>query len=120
MPWYLSLLGSLAAVGVMFLINPIACVAAVVLESLCLTLFGLLVGFALAVGLVFSLRDGIDLTAFASGLNALGVGTTVIPLVRAQDFTTPTVVATLTAIVSSLWPAVRAARALPAHALRHV
>ncbi len=95
-------------------------VAAVVLESLCLTLFGLLVGFALAVGLVFSLRDGIDLTAFARGLNALGVGTTVVPIVRAQDFTTPTVVATVTAILSSLWPALRAARALPARALRHV
>jgi amino acid transporter len=31
-PWWLSLLGSLGAIAVMFLINPLACVAAVVLE----------------------------------------------------------------------------------------
>jgi amino acid transporter len=32
-PWYVSLLGSLGAIAVMFLINPWACLAAVVLES---------------------------------------------------------------------------------------
>jgi amino acid transporter len=31
-PWWLSLLGSIGAIAVMFLINPLACVAAVVLE----------------------------------------------------------------------------------------
>ena len=33
-PWYLSMLGSLGAVAVMFLISPLACLAAVVLELL--------------------------------------------------------------------------------------
>ena len=31
-PWYVSLLGSLGAIGVMFLISPLACAAAIVLE----------------------------------------------------------------------------------------
>lgn len=33
-PWYISLLGSIGAIVVMFLISPIACVAAVILESI--------------------------------------------------------------------------------------
>ena len=33
-PWYISMLGSAGAVGVMFLINPLACLAAAVLELL--------------------------------------------------------------------------------------
>ena len=33
-PWYVSMLGSAGAIGVMFLINPLACLAAVVLELL--------------------------------------------------------------------------------------
>jgi hypothetical protein len=37
-PWWLSLVGSLGAIAVMFLISPVACVAAVVLE-LCLYLY---------------------------------------------------------------------------------
>ncbi len=33
-PWYVSMLGSAGAIGVMFLISPLTCLAAVVLETL--------------------------------------------------------------------------------------
>jgi len=95
-------------------------VALVLQESLVLTFVGLLAGFAVTGFALFALRDGIDLSRFAQGLGAMGIGTTVVPVARVGDFTTPSVVALLTAIVASLWPALRAVRAQPADALRHV
>jgi ABC-type lipoprotein release transport system permease subunit len=95
-------------------------VGTVVLESLFLTFVGVVLGFALTAAALFALRDGIDLSRFAKGLTSLGVGTTVVPVVRPADFLTPSWVALATAVGSSLWPALRAARARPAEALRHV
>ncbi len=94
-------------------------VVLVVLESSFLTLLGLLLGFALALASVWLLRDGIDLSRWGQGLNAFGVGSTIVPTLRVGDFTTPTGVALVTAVVASLWPALRAVRARPADALRH-
>lgn len=95
-------------------------VAMVAWESLMLTLVGLLAGFALSVVGIFLLRDGIDLSRWATGLNALGVGSTIVPVLRGGDLVAPTLVAAVTGIVAGLWPAVRASRGRPADALRHV
>jgi ABC-type lipoprotein release transport system permease subunit len=95
-------------------------VAMVTWESLLLTVVGLLAGFALSALGLFLLRDGIDLSRWAQGLNALGVGTTIVPVVRTGDLVAPTLVATATGILAGLWPAVRASRGRPADALRHV
>jgi ABC-type lipoprotein release transport system permease subunit len=95
-------------------------VVSVALESVLVTLFGIAVGVGVAVAGAFSLRDGIDLSAFAEGLTAYGVGTRIVPVMRAQDFVVPVVVGGLTALLASLWPALRAARLRPAEALRHV
>ena len=95
-------------------------VGMVALESVLLTLVGLVAGFALTGLGLFALRDGIDLSRWGQGLNAMGVPTTIVPIVRLADFTTPSVVALVTALLAGLWPAVRASRARPAEALRHV
>jgi ABC-type lipoprotein release transport system permease subunit len=95
-------------------------VAMVTWESLMLTVVGLGAGFALSALGLFLLRDGIDLSRWAQGLNALGVGSTIKPVMRPRDLVAPTVVATVTGIVAGLWPAVRASRGRPADALRHV
>jgi ABC-type lipoprotein release transport system permease subunit len=95
-------------------------VAMVTWESLFLTVVGLLAGFALSAVGLFLLRDGIDLSRWAQGLNALGVGSTIVPVVRPRDLLAPTAVAAVTGIVAGLWPAVRASRGSPADALRHV
>lgn len=92
----------------------------VLLESMLLTLLGLFLGFAGALAGVWTLRDGIDLSSFAEGLSFMGIGTRIVPRVRSFDLMVPTVVAILTALLSSLWPAIRAARVKPAEALRHV
>ncbi len=95
-------------------------VGLVTLESVFLVLVGLAAGFALTGLGLFLLRDGIDLSRWAQGLNALGVSNTITPVLRPADVLAPVVVATITALLAGLWPAIRASRAQPADALRHV
>jgi len=93
-------------------------VAAVVLESMLVTAVGLALGLGLAAALVYALRDGIDLSAFADGLASYGVSPRIAPVLRVRDLVLPVVVAGVTAGFASLWPALRAARFKPADALR--
>jgi ABC-type lipoprotein release transport system permease subunit len=93
-------------------------VANIVAEALVVTAVGLVAGFALAVLGTLALGDGIDLSAFADGLGFMGVGSRIQPVLRSQDFTGPTLVAIVTAVVASAWPAWRAARLKPAEAVR--
>jgi ABC-type lipoprotein release transport system permease subunit len=109
-------------IGIMMAIGmkPGRMVGTVVAESLCLTLFGVAGGFALGIGGVALLSDGIDLSRWAEGLNAFGVPATIIPVIPENDLIAPVVVAVVTALIASLWPAVRVVRARPAEAVRHV
>jgi ABC-type lipoprotein release transport system permease subunit len=95
-------------------------IAMITLESFFLVMAGIVAGFALTGVGLYLLRDGIDLSRWGEGLLSMGVGTTIVPVLRSGDIVTPTVVAVVTALLSGLWPAVRATRALPAEALRHV
>jgi ABC-type lipoprotein release transport system permease subunit len=101
-------------------LNPDKLVAMVLLESIIVTMLGLFIGFAGALAGVWALRDGIDLSAFAAGLEFLGVGPRLVPVLRWQDFTVPMLFAVLTAMLASLWPAVRASGFRPAEAVRRV
>jgi ABC-type lipoprotein release transport system permease subunit len=47
------------------------------------------------------------------------MASTIVPVLRIEDFTVPTVVAILTALLASAWPASRAVRLKPAEAVRH-
>jgi ABC-type lipoprotein release transport system permease subunit len=94
-------------------------VAMVVAESIMVTVAGLLAGFGLAGLCLFALSDGLDLSRFAEGLGSFGVGTHIVPVLTPNDFTIPTAVALLTALLASAWPAIRAARLRPAEAVRH-
>lgn len=108
-------IGILMAIG----LSRTRLVASVVCESVMVTMLGLVIGYALALAGWFLMRDGIDLGAFAEGLNAYGMASTMVPVLRAEDFTIPTVVALITALVASAWPALRAVRLRPAEAVRH-
>ena len=94
--------------------------SAIVLESIILTFLGLGIGYGAAFATVAALSDGIDLSRFAEGLTAYGIGTRIVPVIRSQDVGIPVVSAIVTALVASLWPAVRATRFCPAEAVRHV
>jgi putative ABC transport system permease protein len=92
----------------------------IVYESLIVTLVGLAIGFAIALAVLAVFRDGIALSSLAAGLEAFGVGQQIKPVLRSNDFLVPTVVAILTAVVASGWPAYRATQFRPAEAVRHV
>jgi len=109
-------IGILMAIGM----PPSRLVVGVVIESLILTGFGLLLGFALGLGSVALLRDGIDLSGFGDDLSAYGIGNRIVPVLRAADIWVPIVVALVTAFLASLWPALRAVRTRPAEAVRQV
>jgi len=94
--------------------------ASVVLESMIVTAIGLVVGYAITLAAMAWLGDGIDLSVFGEGLESLGAGQTIVPVLRASDFTIPTAVAVVTAAVASGWPAYRATKFRPADAVRHV
>jgi ABC-type lipoprotein release transport system permease subunit len=91
----------------------------VVLESVILTFLGLFLGYGAAMVIVALLSDGIDLSRFAEGLTAYGIGTHIVPVIRSQDVSIPVFSAVVTAFVASLWPALRATRFHPAEAVRH-
>ena len=91
----------------------------VVSESIFVTLVGLGIGFGLAGLCLVLLSGGIDLSAFSEGLSAFGMGTRIVPVLGVQDLTIPTVVALITALLASAWPALRAVRLRPAEAVRH-
>jgi ABC-type lipoprotein release transport system permease subunit len=93
--------------------------AMIVLESLGVTLLGVGLGLGAAFLAVAALPQGIDLSRWAEGLASFGVGTRIVPVLRAGDFRVPVAVAVITALVASAWPAWRAARLRPADAVRH-
>ncbi len=108
-------IGILLAVG----LSRSRLVVMVITESILVTLVGLLAGFALALLTLFLLGDGINLSAFSEGLSAFEVGNQIVPVLTQENFTIPTGVALLTALLASAWPAVRAVRLRPAEAVRH-
>ncbi|GIW40908.1 MAG: ABC transporter permease [Candidatus Binatia bacterium] len=108
--------GILLSVGM----RPRRLVAMIVTESLLLTLAGVAAGYGAAAWVVSAFHEGIDLGMWAEGLRAAGVGTRLVPFLRAYDFVVPLILAFASATGASLWPAWRAARLEPAEALRSV
>ncbi len=95
-------------------------VAMVVLESAFVTALGLVVGVVIAILGAYLLRDGIDISRWAGEIDAYGIETVLKPVMRTRDLGTPVLIGGITALLSSLWPALRAARAKPADALRQI
>jgi ABC-type lipoprotein release transport system permease subunit len=96
-------------------------VALIVCETLLLVViasaFGTLLGLAADLYLV---RHGLDLSSFTGGFTMAGIGFD--PVLRgavtARGLIMPTVILSLTCLVASLYPAVRAARLRPAVGMR--
>ncbi|MDE0884757.1 MAG: FtsX-like permease family protein [Myxococcota bacterium] len=108
-------IGILLAVG----LSRTRLVAMVICESLFVTLLGLVAGFLLALLILYTLSGGIDMSLWAESLASFGMGTRIFPVLTLEDFTIPTTVALLTALLASAWPALRAVRLRPAEAVRH-
>lgn len=118
----MSLYERIREVGIMMAIGmrPGRMVAAMLAESLLLTSLGVGIGLLAGLGGVALISDGIDLSRWGDGLTSYGIPTRIIPLVRPGDLRDPVVIAVVTAILASLWPALRASRIRPADAIRHI
>jgi ABC-type lipoprotein release transport system permease subunit len=108
-------LGVLSALGM----KPGRVVSMIVAEAIVLSVVGLVAGLVLGVGVITVLHDGIDVTSYTMA-RVYGVGSRIVPALRAQDFLLPLVAAVGSAVVASLLPVLRAARVRPAEAIRHV
>ena len=93
--------------------------ALILLEGIMVTTLGTGLGLGLAAVTVFSLSGGIDFSLYTEGLNHLGTGARIVPRLTAADFFQPILISILTALIASLWPALRAIRLQPAEATRH-
>ena len=109
-------IGIMTAIGM----RPGRMVATIVAESIWLVLIGVAGGFAVGISGTALLSDGIDLSTWGEGLGAFGIPTKIVPVIPQSDLVIPVVVAVVTALFASLWPALRAVRTRPAEAVRHV
>lgn len=89
----------------------------ILIESLFLLLIGLFAGNLLSWITTASLSDGIDLSAFARGMEWVQVGSLLIPLLYVKDIVISNGLVIVLGLFASLYPAIRAARAVPVEAI---
>lgn len=107
--------GLFRAVGM----RPRIIVAQVVSESVCLMLLGIVFGVAGSLLIFAWLHDGIDLSAFASGVEMMGMSSQMKPALVTHDVLVVVLVSVVLSVVASFYPARRAVRMNPLDALRH-
>jgi ABC-type lipoprotein release transport system permease subunit len=109
-------IGMMRAIGM----SRVRVVGMVVLESSLVTTLGLFLGVAVGVIGVWSIQDGIDISAWAGSLDDYGIESVLKPDFRRRDLVAPILIGAITAVLSSFWPALRAGLAKPADALRRI
>jgi ABC-type lipoprotein release transport system permease subunit len=93
----------------------------VLLEAVFLTGLGSLIAVSIAYPLVLWLgARGIDLSAWAQGMEMMGTAAVVYPAIALSDLWTPIWLGSITALLSGIWPAMKAAKVRPAEALRRI
>ena len=99
---------------------PSLIVGQLLLESLYLLGLGLLLGNLLALASIIPLESGIDISAVAQGMEIMGMGTVLYPVLAPEDMMMSTGVVVILGLLASLLPAWRAARLNPIRALNTV
>ena len=91
----------------------------VILESVFLSILGMILGMAVS-GATYWLwaRHGLDLSFFASGMEAMGLGTVLYPVLTAENIVITVLAALVIALGSALYPGWRASRLLVVEAMR--
>jgi ABC-type lipoprotein release transport system permease subunit len=106
-------IGLMRALGM----RPSAIVYQVLVESLFLLVLGLLVGNLLAIATITPLKDGIDVSVVAQGMEMMGASSVLYPVLQWPDLVLANVVVIVLGIITSLLPAWRAAQYRPVEAL---
>lgn len=108
--------GLLKALGM----KPWGIIKGVLLESFFLLLIGMGTGNILSLLTSYALSfHGIDLSAFAAGMEFWGMSRIIYPVILIQDLITANLVVLVLGLVVSLYPALKAARFTPLEALEH-
>jgi len=93
--------------------------AMVLLETLVISLFGGLVGIFAGAGTIeIFARLGIDLSVVSEGMAEFGMGNIVYPVLEWMAYLHVTVLVVLTALVSAVYPGIKAVRLNPIKAIR--
>ncbi len=109
--------GLLKALGM----KPVRIFRMVVRETLFLLAVGMGMGNLVAlVGIHILSGTGIDLSAFARGVEMWGISRVILPVVTAGDLLTANLTVLILGLVVGIYPAVKAARFTPVETMRHV
>jgi ABC-type lipoprotein release transport system permease subunit len=106
-------IGLMLALGV----KPMIILAQIVMESVWLLIIGALAGNVLAWLTIRPLRDGVDLSSYADGLEMFGYSAVLYPEMTVGDVVTANIVVLSLGIIASLSPAIRASRYQPVEAM---
>ena len=106
--------GMLRALGM----RPGAVVVQVVLESTLIMALGILIGLGIGSLLTAWLADGIDLSAWAEGVELAGMRSLLVPRLLPSDLVLVAIMSLAFGVLASLYPAWRAVRVKPLEALR--
>lgn len=106
-------LGMLRALGM----RPAQVVSQVVLECNALMLVGVALGCLLGALAVFWLRDGIDLSQWAQGVQGIGMRATLTPRLLLSDIWLVSGMSLVLGLLASFYPALRAVKVKPLEAL---
>ena len=92
----------------------------VITESFLLLMLGAVIGNFLAILSVWGLSiKGVDLTAFAAGMETFGMTRIIFPVLRMEDIILSNVIVFVLGLLVCLYPAIKAARFTPVEALAY-
>lgn len=92
----------------------------VLIESLIMLLIGLLAGNLLSWLTILPIRDGIDISGVAQGLEWAGMSSTLQPAVKTSDVLLANAIVLVLGVAASLFPAWRASRKVPVEAITRI
>lgn len=96
-------------------------IRSVLMESTMILMIGVIAGNLLSAAAVWAVsRTGIDLSAFAAGLEYAGMSPMIYPAVSYRDVLIANAVVILLGLLVSAWPAAKAARITPVEAMARV
>jgi len=106
-------IGLILALGM----RPSGVLLQILLESLLLLILGLAIGNTLAFASVIPLRDGLDISVVAEGMEMFGASSMLYPEIQMNDVVLANIVVLVLGVLASLSPAWRASRYQPVQAI---
>ena len=106
-------IGLMRALGM----RPSSIVYQILVESIMLLVLGLVIGNLVAIGTIVLLKDGIDISGVAEGMEMMGASSMLYTVMQWADLVLANTVVIVLGIITSLLPAWRATQYRPVEAL---